>query len=760
LNNSRWLGWGVVMLTGLAMAWRPAGAADPPPGGAPAPASVSTASPPPSPAPKLALLKPPPAGAGTLPWLPDYLRVLERFPLELGRHWHAMEDRGEALGYYGSGDRPGVVAEARALLALAYLSGEPGYDPRPSGVPAAALRDQALRSLRRLVRTHVTGDLDRIGGGRWGDDERAGLVIGPLALASRLLASQLAPPEKVAVERVTAHEADRLLDRAPAAGEPQESRAAQNAEAVVCLAWAAAQLPGHPHVPRWEQQCRLFAMNTLSVPQDRADAGMVDSRPVREWVRTENLLPEYLEERGGGVSPGAALTSLGCLSNGYFAYAVRGQSVPQALTHHFEDVWHAALRFWLGGSLFVQPAGSDAASDASEDVGLFPATSLLEWVGSEPSVARRIERNCFQALEAEQIARGDGSFFGSGPDEEAAAAESLVLAALIHRKHGVLITPADPAPLRRQETGAWASPAAALVVARSRSCFASWSWRSVGHPSAPIGLFVPVEAEVLALPRPDELVGSFDLQGSTNARALQHREQTFDGGFSATGQLDEGLKDGRSGIHHFVSFTALPSQRIAILFDLGIAAQAVTVNRNEGLQIGLPVERADHSRPTLRGEEGELPLTPAASDAAADPPLASPWLSVDDRLGIAALYSQEPLVLRMDTQAGMRIAVIDNPMTTKPTTYQPGQVVRDTVTLLVAGDAASTTRLAKAAEVLPTGSELVRAAIVTGVEGNRYLVAANFGPKETRVTLRPTTAAPWTDLRLAPLGATVLLVEH
>src|SRR5207244_479893 len=105
---------------------------------------------------------------------------------------------------------------------------------------------------------------------------------------------------------------------------------------------------------------------------------------------------------------------------------------------------------------------------ANEDVALFPVTALLEWVGSEPSVARRIERNCFQALEAEQMARDDGSFFGAGPDEEATAAASLVLAALIHRQHGEVIPPADPEPLRRQSAGAWTSPAAALAVARSR----------------------------------------------------------------------------------------------------------------------------------------------------------------------------------------------------------------------------------------------------------------------------------------------------
>src|SRR5205807_9606346 len=137
------------------------------------------------------------------------------------------------------------------------------------------------------------------------------------------------------------------------------------------------------------------------------------------------------------------------------------------------------------------------------------------WVGSEPSVARLIERRCFQALEAGQMARGDGSFFGGSAGDEAAAAASLALAALIHRRHDALVTPASPAPLREQLAGAWTSPAAALAAARSRSCFASWTWRSVGRPAAPEGLFVPLEAEGLAMGGPDQRVGSLELDGFT-----------------------------------------------------------------------------------------------------------------------------------------------------------------------------------------------------------------------------------------------------
>jgi hypothetical protein len=434
--------------------------------------------------------------------------------------------------------------------------------------------------------------------------------------------------------------------------------------------------------------------------------------------------------------------------------------VPEALTHHFEDAWGAVRRLWLGGHRFARPGGSAAMPGTGGDLALFPTLALLEWVGSEPSVARRIERSCFQALEAGQIARADGSFLGgTSPETEAEAAAALALAGLIHRRQNALVAPAAVEPLRAQLGGAWSTPSAALAAARSPHCFASWSWRGVGEPAAPVGLFAALDAEELAAWGPDQLVGSFDLQGYTPARRLDHRERTITGGFTATGQIEEGAKEGRSGVHHFVAFAALPAERVAVAFDLALAAQEVTVTRNEGLRLRLGGGPVAGTRHTLRSEEGEIAV-PAAEPGqpAADRTIASSWLNVDDHLGLVSLYSQEPFTLKSGG-AGL-FGVIDNPFSAQPVPYRAGQIVRDTVLLLVAGDSATTTRLARAGAVLPTGNELVRAVVVPTPGGGRYLVATNFGPKETVVTLRPPGVAPLVDLRLAPLDTLVTELEH
>ena len=252
----------------------------------------------------------------------------------------------------------------------------------------------------------------------------------------------------------------------------------------------------------------------------------------------------------------------------------------------------------------------------------------------------------------------------------------------------------------------------------------------------------------------DQLVGTFELEGFAAARRLHHRERLVEGGFTATGQIEEGLKEGRSGLHHFVAYAALPARRVAVLFDLALAAGEVTVSRGEGLRLGLGRDVAGNGRHLLRSEEGELTLPPTeVAEPPADRPLASAWLNLDDRLGLVAVYTQEPFHLRPGSAA--LLGTIASPLSTQPVGYKAGQIVRDTVHLLIAADTATTSRLARAAAILPTRNELVRAAVILTPDGEQFLVAVNFGLKETTVTLRPPVGQPVGDLRLPPLETVV-----
>jgi hypothetical protein len=267
-------------------------------------------------------------------------------------------------------------------------------------------------------------------------------------------------------------------------------------------------------------------------------------------------------------------------------------------------------------------------------------------------------------------------------------------------------------------------------------------------------------------------VGSFDLDGFERARRVTHRERVLPGGIAATGRIDEGLKEGRPGVLHHVAFAALPGERMAAVFDLSLAAQAVRVNRNEGLLFQLPNDLSNGNRRTLTSELGETAVTgvePADASKPARPPdpraIASNWVNVDGKLGLVLAYGQEPFTLRAFTARDQRptdpfrsllVDLIDTPYQPQPTEYKPRQVVRDTIVLLVAGDVAATRAAFERAAVAPTGQELARAVWLTGASGRTYLVAANFNDREQSLTLKPPHGGAALDVRIPPLDTLVV----
>jgi hypothetical protein len=737
-----------------------------------------------------------PPGAAGAPWFADYMRVLERFPLHAERGWKSGEGD-PAGGYFGGTGHTELTMRplVHATLVLALLAGDASYDPRPSGVPAATVKQRAVACLRELVQTHVTGSRRRPSGGAWGDDPQAPWWTGRLALAARLLEGSLAPADRDGVERVLTYEAGRQLARAPFDGGMLENAAAENAWSAEALAWAACLYPGHSQAAAWEEQARRFLMNALSVPQDRADETDVDGRPIREWVTTTNLLPGFFAATRGVLHPCELALPLPSFASIDHAYELTRRTAPQALTFRLGQVGRSFQRLYLSDGRLAYPAGQDGPRNAYGACFLLPGLVLQQRAGIEPGAARLMERGIFNRLEREQHANADGTFFGarfSGGAVtgrraifEAETYGMIALAYLLHRARPKVWAPASEGGLQEAAAGAWEDPIAQVAVARAPGLFTSFAWQTLGRPTgsrapAPLGLFAPTAAPDLSEWAPDQLVGTIQAEGFERTRAISHRLRVIPGGFTTTGRIDEGRRSERPAVRHFVAYAALPEERIAVLLDLALAAQEVRVTRNEGLQLALANDLAGGNAWTVTGEmeplliRGVEPQTPSRNRT-----LETRWLNIAGALGVALVYGQEPFTLRdfsareqrpTDAYRSLHTELLCTPFQVTPVEYRARQVVRDTAILLVAGDGAATRRARERAAVAPTGEELARAVWITGSSGKAYLVAANFGEKELSMTLKPPaqpkdqgeraiTSSPALALRLPPLDTLVIGVR-
>jgi hypothetical protein len=720
-----------------------------------------------------------PSAAAGYPWFGDYVRVLERFPLLLERRWQAVPESGGRLGYFGGPehDARAMPALVDATVALAALVSEPSYDARVSGVSPDRIRMRAIQALRYALVTHVTGAMKRPDGQAWGNVEHSGAWAARLAVAARALDRHLEEADREALRRVLGGEADTVTEREPDSRLLSRSAAPANARDAAVLAWAAVQ-PRAARATTWETAARDRMMNALSSARDRLSDRIVDGRPVREWVRTENVLPEYLLEDGGAVNPDAAFATLEALALARYAYVASGRTPPEAAAHGVAATWSALRRLWLFEERFAYPSGQDSPRQPVGPPSALAAAVAMQVAGHDAGQARALERALFRALEEEQAQNRDGTFFGARFSRgagagieallEAEAYGALALGLLMHRTTPRIIPPTPLEQLQRSMEGAWLSATGAVGAARTARAFASFSWRPVGGASGLIGLFVPPGGDRLVGWAPDQLAGSFSIEEAPALRVVSHRDRLLAGGFNTTGRILEGVRDGKPGLIHGVSWTALPDAGLGVLIDLTHAARDVRVTHDEGLQLAIVNDVIDGNRRTLRSDDGAVEVTGVRPDAKEEAaPVGARWVNVDGRLGAVLAYGQQPFTLR-DFSAREQLASdrfhsllherLVTPYRTEPTPYRAGQVVRDTTILLVAGDVAATRLVAERSRVAATGQELLRALRVVGARGHQYLIVANFADHEQTVRLRPPgeALAPLLDLRLGPLETQVI----
>jgi len=713
-------------------------------------------------------IKPPAYDAPTYPWLADYLRVLERFPLYAERGWHEVEGtEGEKLGYFGDEDSAemGMRSMGNFILVYALLATDPGYDPTVTGVSRETLLNHARQGLRYMGRCHVTGDLRRPDGRKWGHHWQSAWWTSKMVTGAQLLWGSLTPADHELVRRVVVSEADRHLSRQAPGGAWRDTKSEENAWDCEILAWAAALYPDHDHAPQWEAKLREFAMNTLSVEQDRRDGRVVEGKPIREWVYTVNVHPDFTIENHGAYHFCYMACPLHSLTWAWWAYASQGRPAPEALWHHFRDVYGVLRRTFLERR-FAYLGGKDWPRYLYGLYFIMPPLTLLQYADGDPE-ARLFERQRFRTLEEEQLIHRDGGFatgrftrniLADRPAEyETDAYAMLALCYLMHRELGAgkgrglsrgagerggrkgkegatkggeqpgpkeawPLTPTPWETYQREVAGTWRSEPNEFLVSRSPEAFISFSWRMLQAGQA-FGLFVPEGRDDLVEWGVDQFVGQFAVQGyDLRKRTFTHHDQLYEDGFTTVGHIAEGERDGEPAIDHYLSFTALPGQGLAVLFDVALAHADLTVTRNEGLRFHLANDLFNGQRRTLHSAAGELLLVGVEEGETEirNRVIDSPWLNVDQRLGVIQLHSpHQPFTIRDAPQRNapwnsLLYELIDCPYRDEPTAYRAGETVRDVAFVLLAADAATTQQRAAQCHRLPSDDPLVKRAEVVG----------------------------------------------
>ena len=711
---------------------------------------------------RLHLIKKPDYSAKSYPGAADMMRILERFPMYSERGWHANYLDQPGLGYFGDSDHAemGLRAMGNYIFVTALLATDPSYDPRPSGVSRETVLARVRACLAYMTRAHATGDIECADGLQWGNHWQSAWWTARMAAGARILWPSLTAEERASVERVMVHEANRHLSRIPPSGLTSDTKSEENGWDSEVLAWAVGMFPKHPNAQAWRLKLTEFCMNTLSAPQDKNDSTIVDGKPVKDWIVSANIHDDYTIENHGAYHFCYMACPLHSLAWGYEGLLGGEQSAPDAMFHHYQDVWRWAKRTYLGDGRFAYLSGKDWPRYAYGLSFVLPATVLAQLRFGDPD-ARRIESDRIALLEREQIINADGSFYGgrftrnnlSGrmAEYETDTYANLALCYLLHR-HGKTLTPTAPDKLAKHLAGTWSSPGSGWSFGRSSKLFASFSWRYLGA-IRPVGLFVPAGCAHIAEWMPNQLVGQFDVVGvDARKTKLEHAETKSKTGFSTTGEITHCDSAGAPLVRQQVSYTALVEEGIAVVMERTVAVADVKVKSSRAVNFALANDIFNGSARKIRYGNTSLNLAGAknlGTVEAADPganaasstarQVPSPWLNVDDQLGIALLKGDHFTI--QDTsgrnaQWGSVQYDVITALQMGERELKAGDTIIDSAFVLVAGGSKATSWLPLESGVAPiAGEPAVYYAGVKAPSGKHYLMVANLDGLARKVSI-------------------------
>jgi len=290
----------------------------------------------------------------------------------------SWQDIGDGYGLFGSTDpktfnmrsvkssSPAIEYVLRPHINVLCVLSAYIHHNRTELVEDAISKDSITEKLKKglawACATHITGDLDEemfLGRKRWGENWRSSLWATLLGVVSVLAEAVLDEEEQIRIRDIIAHEANRFTGITPPSGYRIDSKAEENAQDAMLLAWAINLCPHHPSAPDWEESLKLWAVNIDSSIQDSSDHSRYFGGSVADAVTTCNIYPDFTAENHGFFNP-EALTYTMWVVLAMAAYRLQRREPPTYLSRKSnEHTFDILIRFCLPNGLLFSPGGHD-----------------------------------------------------------------------------------------------------------------------------------------------------------------------------------------------------------------------------------------------------------------------------------------------------------------------------------------------------------------------------------------------------------------
>lgn len=681
------------------------------------------------------------------------------------KHVYYLPDHPE-LACYGTGyDEWGIQTCQKAFSAYAVLAKDPNTDEKLCGMTKEQLLEDAKAMLRYILRTHIVGDIPCNDNIRWGHTWLTSVGTERMMHAVDCVWDDLTQEDHALLRRVLISESDWLLENYPikAGYLPPDNRPESNIWNGSIMLRTALYYPDAPHVEKYREKALKFLVNGFSQPQDAASEDMYEGKRVCDLYVGPNFFRSFALGHHHYMNVGYIIISISQIAMLHYCYKKRGLKAPEVLYHHLQDAWKMMKYCTFPDGRLYRPGGDNRVRYSYCQDYTVPSWIFMGDAYNDPDCPGW-EYQWLQKVKTEMAANGDGSFLSARCGEldeisplyytrlEADRACSFSYGAYWHRLIGKdFIVPELP---MKAVTGAWHDDYHGATVVRSEKRVASWVWRA---GELPTGVCVPTHNSDLAEWR-ENLSGSIHGLGLVNEQEyVTHLDHEFAGGFVTSGVTAVISNDfAAEGQHKEVlaykdiAAAALPDDETMVVLQYAKTPMRSYMAHLKGIYLNVPNDIFNGCKRTYYTENGSRVIegAPGRKEAVK---LDSRWVNIDDAMSLVKIYGEGSLTLNRPgkRQIGIkrdRDSSVDGggsgdigmlycdelcaPCYEGRVERDRGSVLLDNAFAVKAGTDHGQTdawfRKGAPEQIAFEGDKLLRGVVITGADGVRYALVANF----------------------------------
>ncbi len=670
--------------------------------------------------------------AGNPPAVPNteftskYEKIIRSWILSASDCVYVPRDRPD-LAFYGTGtDTWGMQTHMKGFSAFA-VAARFSRDPKEI--------ELALKMLRFTLETYKGGSYHCMEGDnvQWGHQWLAALAIERMMHGIEAIDEWLTADDRARLRRLLISEADYICDKREVTAshiDPSKNFPESNLWSGALCHRVAAMYPDAARVKDYRRHGTALLLNSISIPSDATSEKIYDGKPMKEWFKGANYFEDYALIHHGYLNVGYMVICLSNISMLHFSFKRAGIKPPEALYHHFADLWKFVRTCIFDDGRLMRIGGDTRIRYCYCQDYLVPVFALVSDVLSEDMTGE--EKGWLALVEKEMAYNGDNTFL-SKRCELMVERSPLYFARLESDRACTLsmlwawrtdFPEIFNATEKASKDQHWYTDYLGGYYHRTKKRIASFAWRSgsIGH--GPQGNLLPPDESSMAEWRYN-MVSS--LKGGATYHGQEHISHTgrlIEGGFITGGKyvylgvgfLEENVKSDYFAQNKIV-FCALPDNCTVVTLQLCQPLHRAWLTKVKPFNLQMPNDLFNNEVRDYKFHNGSL--------------------TIDGKLTVTPIYGGELKLHKntertislndvYDARGMLRVDDILVGGTDKSAWYDKDKAIFDFAVAVRVDD--------KAAECKSFVEGDIRAISVRGDDGKNYIVAANFGEKKATFT--------------------------